>query len=249
VAHYDQFDGFDAAFEDAAQRPAACIVCETMLPEAVDGSLSAAEQRVFDAHIAGCTACSLELAEAQRGAAWLGMLKSTPPEPPAHLLQRILAGTSEAGAVATASSLATPPMRDVATHGWGTQTAVPAHIPEAGHGAPGFVAGLGTQVSGFFGKLSEIFSLDGARATFQPRLAMTAAMAFFSIALTLNLTGVRLSSLHAENFTPSGMRRMAADTTASLTRTFQNNRSVYQVESRLNELNRDDAPREGVSGR
>jgi hypothetical protein len=69
---------------------------------------------------------------------------------------------------------------------------------------------------------------------------MTAAMAFFSIALTLNLTGVRLRDLRASNFTPSALKRTVADMDASATRTFQNNRAVYQVESRLSELRNDD---------
>ncbi len=69
---------------------------------------------------------------------------------------------------------------------------------------------------------------------------MTAAMAFFSIALTLNLTGVRLRDLRASNFTPSALKRTVADLDASATRTFQNNREVYQVESRLSEMRNDD---------
>jgi hypothetical protein len=65
---------------------------------------------------------------------------------------------------------------------------------------------------------------------------MTAAMAFFSIALTLNLTGVRLKNLRAEDFTPSGIRRKVADASATAARGFQNLRVVYQVESRVSEL-------------
>ena len=243
MAHHDEFEGF----EQGTKRPAACVVCETMLPEAVDGTLSASEQRVFDAHIAGCTACSMELAEAQRGAAWLGMLKSTPPEPPASLLAKILAETSEAAL--------TPLMRDETTHERGTQgvVAIPPVREVAPHGwAPTFVPapGLGARLLAFRKSITTAFSMEHAQSVFQPRMAMTAAMAFFSIALTLNLTGVHLGSMHAEDFTPSGLRRMAADTTASLTRTFQNDRTVYQVESRLNEFDRDDAPaQEGRSGR
>jgi hypothetical protein len=249
VAHYDdQFERFDTAVA-----PAACIVCETMLPEAVDGTLSAAEQRIFDAHIAGCTACSLELAEAQRGAAWLGMLKSTPPEPPAHLLARILAETSEAALHQTseaampvsAVSIATPLMSDETAHAWGTRSFVATQDmrDETAHAWGTRRVGLGARLLAFRRTFSGAFSMEHAQSLFQPRLAMTAAMAFFSIALTLNMIGVRLRDLHAENFTPSGLRRTVADTTASLTRSFQNNRSVYQVESRLSEINQDDASR------
>jgi len=84
------------------------------------------------------------------------------------------------------------------------------------------------------------FRVDGSRMTFQPRLAMTAAMAFFSIALTLNLTGVRLNNLHAADFTPSGLWHNASDMSASATRSFQNMRVVYQVESRVSELRGDE---------
>jgi anti-sigma factor RsiW len=97
-------------FEGGEQtRPAACMVCETMLPEAVDGLLNAEEQRAFDTHVAGCVECSRELAEAQRGAAWLGMLKTKSPEPPATLLARILAETTGAAAHATAAEVEAAP--------------------------------------------------------------------------------------------------------------------------------------------
>ena len=44
------------------------------------------------------------------------------------------------------------------------------------------------------------------RYAMQPRLLMTAAMAFFSIALTLNLTGVRLTSLRLADLRPVAVR-------------------------------------------
>ena len=62
----------------------------------------------------------------------------------------------------------------------------------------------------------------------------------FSIALTLNLTGVRLNNLHASDFTPSGLWHNASDMTASATRSFQNMRVVYQLESRVSELRGDE---------
>ena len=40
----------------------------------------------------------------------------------------------------------------------------------------------------------------------EPRLLMTAAMAFFSIALTLNMTGVKLTDLRISNLRPSAVR-------------------------------------------
>jgi len=213
-------------FEEFGQRPTACAVCETMLPEAVDGMLSEAEQSAFDKHVAGCVECARELAEARRGAAWLSMLKSQAPEPPAGLLAKILAETTGV-AQHDAAMIATPAP---AAPAW-----QPAFIP-ASDPRPGFA----TQWAAFRKACSSFLPTESTRAIFQPRLAMTAAMAFFSIALTLNLTGVRLRDLRASNFTPSALKRTVADMDASATRTFQNNRAVYQVESRLSELRNDD---------
>ena len=228
MADKSQFGGVEGFDE----HPAACVVCEAMLPEAVDGTLSEAEQRAFDMHVAGCVACSRELNEAQRGAAWLGMLKSQTPEPPAGLLAKILAETT--GAVQYGSSTVVAPV--LAAAPFGAQAANPwGQRVVAGSSAS-------SRLLAFRRSLAEVFSIESARATFQPRFAMTAAMAFFSIALTLNLTGVRLRDLRAANFTPSGLMRTAADVNASAVRTFQNNRAVYQVESRLSELRSDDGP-------
>jgi hypothetical protein len=44
--------------------------------------------------------------------------------------------------------------------------------------------------------------LPAVRQVLEPRLMMTAAMAFFSIALTLNLTGIKLTELRAADFQP-----------------------------------------------
>jgi hypothetical protein len=222
-------------FDNLESRPAACLVCETMLPDAVDGSLSEAEQRAFDKHVAGCVECAIELAEAQRGNAWLAMLKTQTPEPPSSLLARILAETTGAQALSPAHSTppvaaATPAFVPENANGWGSRNVAPAG------------SGFALRLKSFRRSMGEMFSIENARVTFQPRFAMTAAMAFFSIALTLNLTGVRLTNLHAENFTPSGLQRAVADTGASISRSFQNNRVVYQLESRVSELRSDDGP-------
>jgi len=195
-------------FEDLNEKPIACVVCETMCPDAVDGTLTEAERRVFERHVAGCPNCARELEEAQRGAAWLGMLKGHTPEPPATLLAKILAETT------------------------GTEEAlerVPAFVPVR-EPAPAWA------LSSVLRRVVDVFRIETARATFQPRMAMTAAMAFVSIALTLNLAGVKLKNLRASDFTPSGMRRNVIEAGASAARTFQNMRVVYQVESRVSEL-------------
>jgi Putative zinc-finger len=205
VANLTKFD------EMSGGRPESCLVCEAMLPDAVDGLLTAEEQRAFDAHVAGCVHCSQELEAAQRGAAWLAMLKSQTPEVPAGLLTKILEGTTGVAAPAVAQ--------------------VYAPVAQA---APAWA------ISSLWRRAVGAFRVDGSRMTFQPRLAMTAAMAFFSIALTLNLTGVQLNNLHASDFTPSGLWHNASDMSASAARSFQNMRVVYQVESRVSELRNDE---------
>ena len=70
----------------------------------------------------------------------------------------------------------------------------------------------------------------------QPRLAMTAAMAFFSVALTLNLTGVRLTDLRASDLKPSSILRSCYEAKAKVVRYSDNLRVVYELESRVRDL-------------
>ena len=91
MANTIQFEG------KSGNRGAGCLECEANLTDALDGTLSAADQASFDAHIATCATCSQMLDEATRGAAWLEMLKMPRPEPRAALLEKILAQTSGAG--------------------------------------------------------------------------------------------------------------------------------------------------------
>jgi hypothetical protein len=76
----------------------------------------------------------------------------------------------------------------------------------------------------------------------EPRLMMTAAMAFFSIALTLNLTGVRLSDLRLANLRPSAVRsfmeRRLTMASTPIIRYYDHLRLVYEVQSRMRELRR-----------
>jgi len=205
-------------FDEMNNEPMVCAVCEAMCPEAVDGTLTVAEQKAFDKHVAGCVACSKELSEAHRGAAWMQMLKGQKPEPPAALLHRILAETTGAiAAQAVAAPVVLAPVYQV-----------PVFVPAA---RP---SGWSVQWASFRERLSETFSMQ--QMSFQPRLAMTAAMAFFSIALTLNLTGVRVKDFRAEMLRPSSLRRSVADVTASATRSFQNLRVVYEFESRVSDM-------------
>ena len=71
---------------------------------------------------------------------------------------------------------------------------------------------------------------------------MTAAMAFFSIALTLNLIGIKVTELRAADFQPSRLRanltRQFYSTNEQVTKYYENLRLVYEMESRVRELRR-----------
>jgi hypothetical protein len=76
----------------------------------------------------------------------------------------------------------------------------------------------------------------------EPRLLMTAAMAFFSIAVTMNLTGVRLSRIRMSDLKPTSLKMYVQRqfTTAStpIIRYYDHLRFVYEVQSRMRELRR-----------
>jgi hypothetical protein len=74
------------------------------------------------------------------------------------------------------------------------------------------------------------------RAMHEPRLAMTAAMAFFSISLTLNLTGARLNDIHASSLSPNALRRSYYEANSSAIRFYDNLKFVRALESRVDDI-------------
>ena len=101
----------------------------------------------------------------------------------------------------------------------------------AGAGSvPAFVVPVWQQ-TGFFARM---------RYAMQPRLVMTAAMAFFSIALTLSLTGVRFTTLRLADLRPravrSYMERQLNMASVPIVRYYDHLRFVYEVESRVRQL-------------
>jgi hypothetical protein len=82
----------------------------------------------------------------------------------------------------------------------------------------------------------------GLRRRMEPRLMMTAAMAFFSIALTLNLTGVHNGTMRWSDLNPANLRsnfqRQLATASSSVTRYYDHLRFVYEVEARVREFRR-----------
>jgi hypothetical protein len=196
----------------------ACGQWETLLADALDGLLRPEDEAVFNAHKAACAQCAALYEEARKGREWLEFL-APEPETPAGLLDRILAQTGP-GQVAASGPIA----------GMGKVLAMPpAFVPAS---IPVW------QRSGFMGQVGRFA---------EPRLLMTAAMAFFSIALTLNLAGVRLENLRLDSLRFSSLRPSAVRSilerrlmTAStpVVRYYDHLRIRYEVESRLKDLRR-----------
>jgi hypothetical protein len=93
----------------------------------------------------------------------------------------------------------------------------------------------------------------------EPRLLMTAAMAFFSIALTLNLTGVRLnlSSLRLADLRPTAVRsfpsaarsyleRRLTMASTPVIRYYDHSRLVNEVQLRVRDLRRATEDQDGT---
>jgi hypothetical protein len=80
----------------------------------------------------------------------------------------------------------------------------------------------------------------------ESRILMTLAMAFFSLALTLNLTGVRLNQLKLSDLSPSALAASVSHeyytTYGHLNRYYSNLRIVYELTARVNEIRNSNAP-------
>lgn len=78
------------------------------------------------------------------------------------------------------------------------------------------------------------------RRAFEPRIGLVAAMAFFSISLTLNLLGVRITQLRVADLKPEILRRAVtrqyAEANARAVRYYDNLRIVNELESRVQEI-------------
>lgn len=194
---------------------AACTEWEAKLTDALDGLLNPQEKAKFEAHIAACPACADLYEDARRGSEWLKFL-SPEPEPPAGLLEKILARTGPDAGLGTVAET------DFDRPGSGLPAgvgAVPSFVPPIWQ-QPGFMARPGQSAG--------------------PRLLMTAAMAIFSIGLTLNLVGTDLSHLRTGDLRPQALRsymeRQLTMASVPIVRYYDHLRIVHELESRVREL-------------
>jgi len=191
----------------------ACGQWETLLVDALDGLLNPEDEVVFSTHMATCAACQAMFEEARRGREWLEFL-APEPEVPAYLLDRILVETGHGKL-----NLSRLDAGKLAVAG-GSATGNVLTMPPVWQ-RPGFAARM--------------------RRFAEPRLMMTAAMAFFSIALTMSMVGSRLN-LRIADLRPTTVRSVLEKRimTAStpIVRYYDHLRFVYEVESRMRELRR-----------
>lgn len=241
MAKTTQFDAFDQFSKANRSQNTQCLACEEMLADALDEALTQSDQAWFDRHMTSCVACSQMVTDAKRGAAWLEMLKTSRPEPSVILVERILAQTSGFHNPASTEYLSSP----VVPVPFSLQMPLPAAPATRGLVTRGLVLPFRPRIPHM--------------ASFDPRLAMTAAMAFFSIALTLNLSGVRLNELHASNLKAANLKRTYYEANAQAIRFYDGLRVVRVMESRVEDLReatggreatgRDDTPRGRDAGR
>lgn len=87
-----------------------------------------------------------------------------------------------------------------------------------------------------------VMAMPWRRNFHETRLLMTVAMAFFSIALTLNLIGVKVSNLRLADLRPSAISstisRQYYGAQKQVVQYFANVKLFYQLESRMRELRR-----------
>jgi hypothetical protein len=198
---------------------AACLRWEAAVVDLLDGTLAREEETALRAHAAGCPHCEVLVEEAGNGRAWARLLHQAPLVVPESLVGRILAQTSEGlggyGArvgVNSSGIAAGIPM-------------VPAGAVLPGAGGPMLPPVLPMVLP------AAVWMLRGQR---EARMLMTAAMAFFSIALTLSMVGFRFSDLHAAVQAPGLLQASASrqffDTKKQVVSFYDNLRLVREME-------------------
>src|SRR5215475_8715880 len=70
----------------------------------------------------------------------------------------------------------------------------------------------------------------------QPRFALSFGMAFFTLSVTLSLSGVRLSDLRQVDLRPSAIRRTYYETSGRVVKYYENIRFYYEIESTVRQF-------------
>lgn len=225
-----------------------CAAVEMLWAEAAEGTLGSSLAEQVQVHTAICASCREKISQVRSGREWLLVLKQEPLQPPADMVAKILAKTTGAQ---EAAPLPKPGTLEVSA------TVRMSHsdsdVP-LGHSGDNFDVRAAGENSGNdyehgHNKVPYVSSpavwqhtsvVWLRKTVLDPRLALVAAMAFFSISLTLNLVGVRVTRLRAADLEPQAMRRAVtrqyAEANASVVRYYENLRIVYEVESQVRQL-------------
>ncbi|MES2220960.1 MAG: zf-HC2 domain-containing protein [Acidobacteriota bacterium] len=216
-----------------------CAAVELLWVEAAEGTLSAVVAEQVRAHTNECAACREKIAQARKGREWLQVLKLETLVPPSDLVAKILARTTGAA--------------DADTHA-PDRYSLPGYSSPLSDSLPTRDKNVGSEVVFDRDRIPAIPvwqrpSVVLLRKTvFDPRIALVAAMAFFSISLTMNLLGVKLTDFRAADLEPQAMRRAVTrqytQANARVVHYYENLRIVYEVEARVHQLRQaaDSAP-------
>lgn len=208
-----------------------CTQADSMLLDAADDLLLPEELAHFELHLAECSNCARSYAELKQGSAWLDVLKAAPPVPPSDLVNRILFRTS--GDAAASAAFRAEAAHTASLFGDSRTNVLPFAVP--------------AHLQASRTRMQRI-----VHTAMQPRFAMTAAMTFFSIALSMNLAGVRLNSLRLSQLTPTNLKKRYWAANSRVVQYYDNLRVVYELESRVREMQResdDPTPQRGLMSR
>jgi hypothetical protein len=205
--------------------------CDTFaewLADALDGTLAGPFREPFEAHRTSCASCRELEAAATEGRGWLRELPvvAPPPELVGTILEATRLGTPLSRQSRERDSVRATPQAEL------TKPAPPqAELTKLTTPQPRW-----TKLSPrpWLTKLGEGL----AAIAYQPRLAMTGAMAFFSLSMIANLTGASVQDLRRLDprafASDASLRYHAA--TAGLVRYYDNNRFLRELEVGLRDL-------------
>ncbi|RRA48686.1 anti-sigma factor [Acidipila sp. EB88] len=187
-----------------------CMRWEAALVDLLDGTLSPEEAAAFTRHAESCEPCRVLLEETTRGRDWAKLLHEEPPVVPEALLGKILARTGPAAGPVSLSGE---------------------------HALPLVVDGSAMPGGNVMAMPAPGWHVRGQR---EARVLMTAAMAFFSIGLTLSFSGFRPADLGSAIHAPSSIGAIASrhffDTKKQVVAFYDNLRLVREMESTVQDL-------------
>lgn len=226
-----------------------CAAVELLWVEAAEGTLAPTVAEKVRAHTTECASCREKISQARKGREWLLVLKLEALVPPSDLVAKILArttGASEKSKVPAETDTRAADRYRLPGYTFPDFETAPIPGDFVGDDRGVSDAGMPSAVAAPVWQRPSVVLLR--KTVFDPRMALVAAMAFFSISLTLNLVGVKLTRFRAADLEPQAMRRAVtrqyAQANARVVHYYENLRIVYEVESRVHQLRQaaDSAP-------